>query len=170
MLSVCNTLYSHATRVSMPHRLLKFAASSLLGRPHPEPRMFRSPNAPQGWLRRRHHRRRRPRPRRRVLPGARSWHSRYRGARKGLPRRRQHRAQHHHHPLELPHARRREVLRRAASRSGRALPRSSTSTCSIPRAGISRWRIRMRTCAPRAGAPRSTSISACAPRWSTRPS
>ena len=28
----------------MPHRLLKFAASSLLGRPHPEPRMFRTPS------------------------------------------------------------------------------------------------------------------------------
>ena len=27
----------------MPHRLLKFAASSMLGRPHPEPRMFRNP-------------------------------------------------------------------------------------------------------------------------------
>src|SRR6188768_2439580 len=44
MLSVCNSIYSHATRVSMPHRLLKFAASSLLGRPHPEPRMFRTPS------------------------------------------------------------------------------------------------------------------------------
>ena len=28
----------------MPYRLLKFAASSLLGRPHPEPRMFRNPS------------------------------------------------------------------------------------------------------------------------------
>lgn len=39
MLSVRNSLYSHATLDSMPHRLLKFAFS----RSHPEPRMFRSP-------------------------------------------------------------------------------------------------------------------------------
>src|SRR6185312_3239753 len=39
MLSVRNALYSHATRVSMPHRLLRFAFSSR----HPEPRMFREP-------------------------------------------------------------------------------------------------------------------------------
>src|ERR1044071_4428160 len=39
MLSVRNSIYSYATRLSMPHRLLRFAVS----RRHPEPRMFREP-------------------------------------------------------------------------------------------------------------------------------
>src|SRR3982751_2593427 len=39
MLSVCKPIYSYATRVPMPHRLLRFAFS----RRHPEPRMFREP-------------------------------------------------------------------------------------------------------------------------------
>ena len=51
----------------------------------------------------------------RLLPGARPRHHRRRRAGEGLSRRRQHRAQHRDHPLQLPDARGREVLRRVAA-------------------------------------------------------
>ena len=126
----------------------------------PEPRMFTRARAAQGQLRRRDHRRRRARPGGGLLPGARPRHHQRRGAREGLHRRRQHRPQHHHHPLELPHARRREVLRRSVRLWQDLSERASTSTCSIPRAATTRSRTPTRRCAPCAGAPRSTSTSA----------
>ena len=73
----------------------------------------------QGGLRRRHRRRRRPRPRRGLLPGQGARHHQRRGDRQGLARRRQHRPQHHDHPLELPLRRERAALRACARSSGR---------------------------------------------------
>ena len=49
-----------------------------------------------------HRRRRRTWAGDRLLPRQGAWHHQCRGAGKGLARRRQHRPQHHHHPLQLP--------------------------------------------------------------------
>ena len=62
-------------------------------------------------LRRRHHRRRRARHGDRLLPGEDARHQERRRAREELHRRRRHRPQHDHHPLELPHARGHPLLR-----------------------------------------------------------
>ena len=62
-------------------------------------------------LRRRHRRRRRARPGHRLLPRQGAWAHQHRRAREGVDRRRQHRAQHHHHPLQLPLRRERRDLR-----------------------------------------------------------
>ena len=58
--------------------------------------------AAEAALRGDHHRRRRPRSGDRLLPGQGARRARRGRARKGLARRRQHRAQHHDHPLQLP--------------------------------------------------------------------
>ncbi len=55
-------------------------------------------------------------------------HHQCRGAREGLARRRQHRAQHHDRALQLPVGRERAALRAFAEALGGALARSSTST------------------------------------------
>ena len=71
---------------------------------------WRSPE-PESRLRRAHHRRRRSRPGRRLLSGERARHQQCRRARKRLDRRRQYRAQHHDHPLQLSVRRERRTLR-----------------------------------------------------------
>ncbi len=65
-------------------------------------------------LRYRRHRRRRPRPVDRLLPRQGARRDQRRRARKGLDRRRQHRAQHDHRPLELPPAGAAPLLRHGA--------------------------------------------------------
>ncbi len=75
-------------------------------------------------VRRHHRRRRRPRPRHRLLPRQGARHHQCRGAGKGLARRRQHRPQHHHHPLQLSLRRERGHLRPRSEAVGRALPGS----------------------------------------------
>ena len=92
----------------MPFALLKYGLSSK----YPAKRHFPKATGAEARLRRRHHRRRRPWPRRRLLPGQGLGHHQCRGARQGLSRRRQHRAQHGDHPLELPDAGGRALLRR----------------------------------------------------------
>ena len=56
----------------------------------------------------------------RLLPRQGARHHQRRGDREGLARRRQHRAQHHDHPLELSLRRERAALRPRARSSGRA--------------------------------------------------
>ena len=82
---------------------------------------WRSPE-PRAALRGGHRRRRRPRARDRLLSGQGARHHRRRGAREGLDRRRQHRAQHHDHPLQLPVGRERRDLRPRSQALGRAEP------------------------------------------------
>ena len=93
----------------------------------------------QGELRRRHHRRRGPRVGGGVLPRARPRRDGRRGVGEGVHRRRRHRAQHHDHPLQLPDARGREVLRRERPAVRRTCRRTSTSTCSTRSAATSPW-------------------------------
>ncbi len=62
-------------------------------------------------LRCRHRRRRRPRPGRRLLSGEGARARPHRRARERLDRRRQHRPQHHHHPLQLSVRGKRRTLR-----------------------------------------------------------
>ena len=65
--------------------------------------------------------------------------------------------QHHHHPLQLPHARGRALLRRDRSGSSRTSRPTSTSTSSTPTRGhltLAHTDAALRTAA---GAPRSTS-------------
>ncbi len=142
---------------SMPHRLLKFGfcADAI-----PNRACSAQPERLKDRLRRGDHRRRRARPRRRLLPCARSRHPQRRRAREGLPRRRQ-------------HGRNTTIIRSnyltpegvrfydESVQLWQDLSRTSTSTFSIPRAATSRWRTPMPTCARCAGAPRSTSTSAC---------
>ena len=65
----------------------------------------------QARLRRRHRRRRGTRAGDRVLSGQGARDHQRRGAGEGLARQRQHRPQHHHHPLQLPSPRQHAVLR-----------------------------------------------------------
>ena len=76
----------------------------------------------QARLRCHHRRRRRPRSGHRLLPRRRARPHQYRGARERLDRRRQHRAQHHDHPLELPVRRKRRALRPRGEAVGGPLP------------------------------------------------
>ena len=75
---------------------------------------------PEARLRRRHRRRRRARAGDRLLPRQGARHHQRRGAGEGLARLRQCRAQHHHHPLQLPAARQHPVLRMVAEALGGA--------------------------------------------------
>src|SRR5579871_1321850 len=74
----------------------------------------------QARIRRGHRRRRRPRPGDGLLPGQGAWPEERRGAGKGLARQRQCRAQHHHHPLQLPAAGQCALLRVVDEALGRA--------------------------------------------------
>ena len=72
----------------------------------------------EGGLRCRHRRRRRAWPGDRLLPRQGAWAPQHRRAGEGLDRRRQHRPQHHHHPLQLPPGRERRHLRARAQAVG----------------------------------------------------
>ena len=73
-------------------------------------------------IRRHHRRRRRAWPGDGLLSRQGARHHQCRGARKGLARRRQHRPQHHHHPLQLSLRRERRHLRPCREAVGRAQP------------------------------------------------
>ena len=75
---------------------------------------------PEAGLRRDRRGRRRARSRHRLLPGREPRHHRRLRRGEGLARRRQHRAQHHDHPLELPVGRVRGDLRALPEALGRA--------------------------------------------------
>ena len=82
------------------------------------PEQWRSPE-PRAELRRGHCWRRRAWPRHRVLPRARARHPQRRGAGTRLARRRQYRAQHHDHPLQLSVGGERRALRTCTEVVGR---------------------------------------------------
>ena len=103
---------------------MKYSLFSLVApgrvRPRALARAMARPGA-EGRLRRRDRRRGRARACDRLLSRERARHHECRGAGEGLARRRQHRAQHHDHPLELSVGRKRRDLRSRAQAVGRAV-------------------------------------------------